>query len=104
MSWPSITEIGRTQVLITVGGPDSSGPIDLEQIRSHLLPLAGVGELFITSVPRGKPLTRKQYNISAQHWPTHFYENKRSGDFCVMHLGHHIPGHEVRPADHIPGY
>lgn len=59
-----------------------SGPIDLEQIRSCLHNLAGLGELFVTPVPKEKPLTRKQFNSSTVHWPTHFYENKRS----VSHL------------------
>ncbi|KAL5463692.1 hypothetical protein EMCRGX_G032616 [Ephydatia muelleri] len=67
---------GGTQVLIMVQNSDS-GPIDLEQIRSCLHNLAGLGELFVTPVPKEKPLTRKQFNSSTVHWPTHFYENKR---------------------------
>ena len=58
--------------------------IDPEQgkteIQSSLIQgheLVGTGEIFITSVAKHKPVTRKQYEEANSYWPTNFHEDKR---------------------------
>ncbi|XP_060111495.1 probable inactive tRNA-specific adenosine deaminase-like protein 3 [Heteronotia binoei] len=41
------------------------------------LNLSGLGEPFLTQVPVHPPLTRRQYEEAASHWPVSFHENKR---------------------------
>ncbi|KAK2190398.1 hypothetical protein NP493_82g04046 [Ridgeia piscesae] len=37
----------------------------------------GLGEPGVQSVARDPPVTRQQYNVAAQHWPTFFHEDKQ---------------------------
>uniref|UniRef100_A0A3Q1F785 Adenosine deaminase tRNA specific 3 n=1 Tax=Acanthochromis polyacanthus TaxID=80966 RepID=A0A3Q1F785_9TELE len=36
----------------------------------------GLGELFVVKVPARPPLTRPQFELASQHWPTSFHEDK----------------------------
>ncbi len=37
----------------------------------------GLSNFSTVLVPKVKPVTRKQFEISRQHWPTQFHEDKR---------------------------
>ncbi|XP_069554888.1 probable inactive tRNA-specific adenosine deaminase-like protein 3 [Brachyistius frenatus] len=37
----------------------------------------GLGEPFVVKVPARPPLTRPQFELASQHWPTSFHEDKR---------------------------
>jgi len=38
---------------------------------------SGLGVPGVQSVARDPPVTRQQYNVAAQHWPTFFHEDKQ---------------------------
>lgn len=46
------------------------------EVSIQELGLAGLGELSVVRVPKNKPLTRKQFEVAAKSWPTHFHEDK----------------------------
>jgi hypothetical protein len=59
------------------GEDPEQGKVDIQTslIQGH--ELAGIGEIFITSVAKEKPITRKQYEEANSYWPTQFHEDKR---------------------------
>ncbi|XP_015275910.1 PREDICTED: probable inactive tRNA-specific adenosine deaminase-like protein 3 [Gekko japonicus] len=77
------------------GSVDSSHPLEMILCRasgrhqqgalrtlSELFPSgqldpSGLGTPFLTQVPVYPPLTRRQYEEAASHWPVSFHENKR---------------------------
>lgn len=38
---------------------------------------SGLGEPFIVKIPARQPLTRPQFELASQHWPTSFHEDKQ---------------------------
>ena len=68
---------------LTVIISESSNEIVDEQMLSldHLLrqnpKIVGIGKIHMVSVPRWKPITRKQFDTAVKYWPTHFHEDKR---------------------------
>ena len=46
------------------------------EVSIQELGLAGLGELSVVMVPKNKPITRKQFEVAAKLWPTHFHEDK----------------------------
>ena len=59
------------------GEDPEQGKADVQTSLIQAQELTGIGEIFITSVAKQKPITRKQYEQASSYWPTHFHEDKR---------------------------
>ncbi|KYO41252.1 probable inactive tRNA-specific adenosine deaminase-like protein 3 [Alligator mississippiensis] len=58
---------------------DGAIPQTLAQLLPHSrVHTHGLGEPFLVRVPARPPLTRRQFEEAAAHWPTAFHENKRT--------------------------
>lgn len=56
----------------------TSAPLSLDALLPPgLLNLEGLGEPFVVKVPARPPLTRPQFEVASQHWPTSFHEDKQ---------------------------
>ncbi|XP_075870139.1 putative inactive tRNA-specific adenosine deaminase-like protein 3 isoform X2 [Nelusetta ayraudi] len=65
-------------LLLPVGDRPTSVPLGLDTLlRPGALGLDGLGEPFVVKVPARAPLTRPQFELASQHWPTSFHEDKQ---------------------------
>lgn len=65
-------------LLRPVGERPASAPLSLDALLPPgLLSLDGLGEPFVVKVPARPPLTRPQFELASQHWPTSFHEDKQ---------------------------
>lgn len=65
-------------LLRPVGERQTSAPLSLDALLpSGFLSLEGLGEPFVVKVPARPPLTRPQFDVASQHWPTSFHEDKQ---------------------------
>ncbi|XP_069786599.1 probable inactive tRNA-specific adenosine deaminase-like protein 3 [Narcine bancroftii] len=61
---------------------NDTGALNGEVTLSGLFPegnidVIGLGEPFLVKIPAHQPLTRLQFEVASQHWPTSFHENKQ---------------------------
>lgn len=65
-------------LLLPVSKHPTSMPLSLDALLPpEALGLDGLGEPFVVKVPARPPLTRPQFEVASQHWPTSFHEDKQ---------------------------
>uniref|UniRef100_A0A3Q3XAW9 CMP/dCMP-type deaminase domain-containing protein n=1 Tax=Mola mola TaxID=94237 RepID=A0A3Q3XAW9_MOLML len=57
--------------------PDAEGVSIETLLPSDAVSPDGLGEPFLVKVPARPPLTRPQFELASQHWPTSFHEDKQ---------------------------
>lgn len=65
-------------LLCLVGDHPASGTLSVDALLpSGALSRDGLGEPFVVKVPARPPLTRPQFEVASEHWPTSFHEDKQ---------------------------
>lgn len=58
-----------------------NGDVSLADLFPEInVDVIGLGEPFQVKIPAHQPLTRPQFEVACQHWPTSFHENKQMTD------------------------
>ena len=70
---------GHLQILITsaMNRTMEEELASLEHSLQQNPNIVGLGKLFVTEVPKRKPITRKQFDAAVKYWPVNFHEDKR---------------------------
>ena len=77
MSFYPIEELAVLLLPCKTDVDPEQGKADIQTSLIQAHELVGIGEIFVTSVAKQKPITRKQYEEANSYWPTQFHEDKR---------------------------
>lgn len=64
-------------VCLVSEAPDTRVSVSIACLLSDAVRPDGLGEPFVVKVPARQPLTRPQFELASQHWPTSFHEDKQ---------------------------